>query len=454
MMLEKKLMNRLCSWAGDVKSGLGRLKADDRGAAAVVMGLVSPILIGGMALGAETGYWYYTQRKLQHAADVAAHAAGIRKRVGDSQMRLETAALQVATISGFVPVKVAEGQTQTVTNFAVHNPPQSGAYTKQSTAVEVNLYETHPRMLSSIFSDDPIRIAARAVAKLEGGSPACVLALSETKQKAIEVSGSSSATLKDCSVAANSVQPDAYYMPNSTAYLSADCISTVGEAAIKNPSPDLLDLKVCTSVQENAPKTLDPYADVLEPNLSTAPACEAKNKFDGPVTIAPATGNIMRFCNGLTLKGAITFKEDVLYIIDGGELKITGGELHGDRVTFFFANDATADLAGRPLLDLSAPSTGPYAGLLFFSSRCDLSPTTCGEVFKITGNVGSTVQGALYLPGSAVEFLGNSESTNDCLQVIADKVTFTGNSTIKMGSACSAAGTRDIVMGQVVKLVE
>jgi hypothetical protein len=454
MMFEMRNMNRLSYWAREIKSGVARLRGDERGAAAVVMGLVSPVLIGGMALGAETGYWYYTQRKLQHAADVAAHAAGVRKRVGDSQARLEQAALQVAALSGFIPFKTTEGPTQTVANLAVHTPPKSGAFTDQPGAVEVALHEIHARMLSSIFSDDPIRIAARAVAKLEGGSPACVLALSETKPKAVEVSGSSSATLKDCSVAANSVQSDAYYMPNSTAYLSADCISTVGEAAIKNPSPSLLDLKVCTSVQENAPKTLDPYADVMEPNMSTAPACAPVNKFNGPVTIAPQTGNVMRFCGGLTLKGTITFKEDVLYIIDGGDLTITGGELHGERVTFFFANDATADLAGRPLLDLSAPPTGPYAGLLFFSSRCDLSPASCGEVFKITGNVGSTVQGAVYLPGSAIEFLGNSESTNDCLQVIADKITFTGNSTIKMGSACSGAGTRDILMGQVVKLVE
>jgi Putative Flp pilus-assembly TadE/G-like len=46
------------------------LQSDQSGAAAVVIAIVFPILVGGMGLGAETGYWYVTQRKLQHAVDV------------------------------------------------------------------------------------------------------------------------------------------------------------------------------------------------------------------------------------------------------------------------------------------------------------------------------------------------------------------------------------------------
>jgi hypothetical protein len=434
-------------------SRLRKLRRDEKGAAAVAMAIVSPILIGGMALGAETGYWYFTQRKLQHAADVAAHAAGVRKRVGDDQLMLEKAAVKVAAGSGFVPVEV-EVPSPKVANLTVNTPPLSGSFAGQPQAVEVTLSETHPRMLSSIFSKEPVLIEARAVVKLAGGSPACVLALSETKPKAVEVSGSSSATLDGCSVASNSVQPDAYYMPNSTAHLTADCVSTVGGSAVKHPDGNVLDLKVCTDgVQENAPKTLDPYADVAEPAF-TPSDCTVGVYKKPTYPIAPdQPGGVKCFTN-LQLDGDIYFDPGV-YIINGGKLTLHGGMIAGQDVTFFFANNATAELTGNPIISLFAPTTGPYAGILFFGARCDPSnPITCNEEFKITGSSGSTIQGAIYVPGSAINFLGNSTSSSSCLQIIADKVTFTGNSTINMGSSCSTAGTKDILVGQVVKLVE
>ena len=47
-------------WMKSFLSHLGRLRRDENGATAVVIAIMSPVLIGGMALGGETGYWYYT----------------------------------------------------------------------------------------------------------------------------------------------------------------------------------------------------------------------------------------------------------------------------------------------------------------------------------------------------------------------------------------------------------
>ena len=54
-----------------VKRRLQRLLADNSGAAAVVMALTLPVVLGGMGLGTEVGYWYFNQRKVQNAADMA-----------------------------------------------------------------------------------------------------------------------------------------------------------------------------------------------------------------------------------------------------------------------------------------------------------------------------------------------------------------------------------------------
>lgn len=55
---------------------------DRRGGAAIVMALLTPLLIGGLAFGAEVGFWELEKRKLQNAADTAAHAAGTQLRSG------------------------------------------------------------------------------------------------------------------------------------------------------------------------------------------------------------------------------------------------------------------------------------------------------------------------------------------------------------------------------------
>lgn len=447
-----------------IHSRLRKFWKNEGGATAVVMGLMSPVVIGGMALGGETGYWYYTQRKLQHAADVAAHAATVRKRIGENGAPLQNAAVRVASASGFLPVMTDAnpdpGVTNLVTsNLIVNNPPLAGAAVGDDNAVEVILSETKPRLLSSIFSKDPVTIKARAVAKLIGGSPACVVALSAVKSKAVEVSGNTSVTLNDCSVVANSIQPDAYYMPNSTAELTADCISTVGGSSIKNPSPDLLDLKVCSSVQENAPPAADPYADVPEPVVSGY-SCRNRS-VSGPV--APPTNNhpvygpYAVFCNGIEVASntTATFGPG-LYIITGGNLKVNNKAiLKANGATFFFANNTTAEISGSAELDLTAPTTGPYAGLVFFGASCEDTPLQCDEVFRINGNSSTTsIKGAIYLPGSTIEFLGSTRAESSCLQIIADKITFAGNSTIEMGAACEGAGTKTVLTGQIVKLVE
>ena len=75
-----------------VKRRLKRLLRDKSGAAAVVMAMTLPVVLGGMGLGTEVGYWYFNQRKVQNAADMAAYAGAVELRAGNSVESMETAA--------------------------------------------------------------------------------------------------------------------------------------------------------------------------------------------------------------------------------------------------------------------------------------------------------------------------------------------------------------------------
>ncbi len=413
------------------------LRSDDSGAAVIIAAVIFPVLIGAMGLGTEAGYWYLTQRKLQHAADVAAHAAAVRKRAGDTKSGMLAAATHVARESG-LPATGA---------IAVNSPPTSGALAGNGNGVEVVLTETQPLLLSSVFLSEPVKVQARTVVRIDANSHACVLALAPTAPAAVKVAGSSSVTLNGCDVASNSNASDALSMDGS-AKLTTDCAYTVGGAVTTSN----LVLQKCGSVQTQAPKTIDPYADLEEPAASGT--CHSQSSFNADTTLTPTHQShpsglpIMRFCSGLKVTGGTITLKPGLYIIEGGDLAVNAGTtITGSDVTIYFTEKAGLKLNGGATINLSAPTTGPYSGLLFFGSR---SSTVIAN--QVNGASGSTFDGAVYFPASGVEYAGRSGSTGGCTQIIGKTVTFTGNSEVK--SDCQAKGARPILTDRSIKIVE
>ncbi|MXQ10683.1 TadE/TadG family type IV pilus assembly protein [Microvirga makkahensis] len=420
------------------RAKLSTFRTDDGGAIAVVAAIVFPVLIGAMGLGAEAGYWYLAQRKLQHAADVSAHAAAIRKRAGDDQSGIAAAALHVAQASGFS----SEAGT-----IQVSTPPTSHAYSGDRSSIEVVLTQVQPLLFSSLFLSDPVNIHARAVAKLDMVSQACILALSPSAPGAVTVAGSTVVTLNGCDVASNSNASDSLKMQGG-GHLTTDCISTVGGAVTTSD----LTLQTCDAVREQAPVTMDPYADVSEPAISGT--CYKPDSYStGSALLTPTYQShpsglpTLRFCAGLKVTGgSITFNPG-LYIIEGEFAVSAGTTLVGSGVTFYMAKGASLKLNGGAQINLDAPAEGPFAGILFFGAR---DSTVASH--QVNGASGSAFNGAIYFPGSGIEYSGRAGSTGGCTQIIGKTVTFTGNSEVQ--SDCQATGTRPIVTSQSVKLVE
>lgn len=419
----------------------------DKGGAIAVLGAVLfPVVVGALGLGVETGYWYLTERKLQHAADLAAHAGGARNRAGDSDTGVRTAALNIASASGFLP---------TLGTMTVNRPPTSGANAGNTDAVEVILSETRARWFSSVFANGPVVIRARAVARISGGAQACILALSPTAAGALTVAGSTQVGLVGCDVASNSVSATSFLMNGSSAVMSTGCAYAVGQASVTSG----LTLTTCPAVRVNAPVMRDPYRKVPAPTAFGS--CQNRN-VGNPVnatTLTPTDNHpsgvkSMRFCSGLDIKGRVTFMPG-LYIIEGGTVSFNGGdpnatstaEFNGTGVTFYMSNTARLALNGNVKLSLAAPTTGPYSGILFFGAR-----NATGVNHVINGTPGTTLQGAIYAPASAVEIKGNSTTTNGCTQIIGNTVTLTGNSTLR--STCDNAGTKTIFANENIRITE
>lgn len=421
-------------------STLSRFADDRSGAIAIMAALLFPVLVGGMALGAEAGYWYLSQRKLQQASDLAAYAAAVQLRSGRSESEMTAAATDMAEASDF---RVGDD------TLSLSNPPLSGIRQGDPRAIEVNLARQQVRFFTLIYATDDVSISARAVAEVRGGGDACLLSLDPTAGGAITVSGSSEVSFGGCDVATNSNADDAFLMSGGKVELTGGCVHSVGGVDATSG----LHLTSCAAPSVQAPVMKDPYADLEEPVITGT--CASSNSVGASgthTTVAPTETHplgmpLRRYCGGLNVKGGVTFNQG-LYIIDGGTFQINASSnVSGDGVTFFLANGAKLAFSGSAVIDLTAPSSGPLAGLLFFGGRGNV-----GVQHTINGTAGSRLNGAVYLPSGDLSYSGDFSGTNGCTQIVVRRVTFTGNSSLSVD--CTAAGTRRIAVAEAIALVE
>jgi hypothetical protein len=418
---------------GALREKLQTLCSDTSGSTAVIAAIAFPLMIGGAGLGAEVGYWYLTERKLQHAADVSAYAAALRLENGqDEQATLDRIALHIATQSGF---RNAGGSV-----WEVNHPWVDSEGVSRPDYIEVTLVEKIKPLFSGLFGGDVVEVRGSAVARLSGRASACVLALSATANNALRAGGSTDVDFEDCVAASNSSSNSAVQLSGS-ANFTASCIHSHGNY-VQSGSSDV-ELTDCAEIKVNSAIVPDPYSSVQSPVVPAGVTCPNATLSDQAVATTGALPNGVRYrCfNSLTLKQTITLESNAVYIVRG-DLKVNGNTtITGSGVTF--AVGGNVDLTGNVTMRLSAPTaaSNPYRGLLFFGDR-----DAAVEAHKISGNSGSFYQGAIYFPSSDLRFTGSSALVGGCTQIIANTIEFTGSSGIR--SSCESAGvTRIAVTG-------
>lgn len=396
---------------------------DERGSTAIIVALSMTVVMAGAAFGVETSYWYYKDMQLQAAADAAAYAGALAKREGGD--------LSDATDAG-TKVAVNNGYNETVGSAVFNSPPSTGSH-MTTKAVEVVLEETAERYFSSIITNTPVLLRARAVATYEDAGSACILALHTSASKAALFSGSSTSKFLGCSVMSNSLADDAVTI-QGTGKLETSCVYSAGGISTTASG---LKLDDCKSTQVGVSPVGDPYADVPEPTASAT--CQGTSG----ATLNPGT-----YCSGLSLKGTVSLNPGV-YVIKGGDFTVNANALvTGSGVTIYIKGSGRVSMNGNSTTQLSAPTDGDYSGVLFMGDRTDKGSTKN----SFNGTNDSTLTGALYFANQPLVFNGNFSGLNGCTQIVALTVEWNGNANVKKD--CTAYGMKSLPAAQLVKLVE
>ena len=134
------------------------------------------------------------------------------------------------------------------------------------------------------------------------------------------------------------------------------------------------------------------------------------------------------YCNGLEIKDtAEVTAEPGIYIISGGPLRVKDtASLKGEGVAFYFADDdATFEFKNKAVVELSGPTEGPMAGLLFVESASAKS----GRDFKISSGSVRKLIGTIYLPKGKFKATGDDDGIvplpTDPLKVVGNSSTYT-----------------------------
>ena len=138
-----------------------RLFRSRGGNVAMIMGLLTPALVGFAGLGTETAYWYFRERSLQAAADITAYDGALALRNGLTEDAIAAAANTDA---------VKNGWRSAIGTIAVNTPPVSGTH-QNAQSVEVVLAENEPRYFTALFASGTLMLESEttplAPARLE-----------------------------------------------------------------------------------------------------------------------------------------------------------------------------------------------------------------------------------------------------------------------------------------------
>jgi len=365
------------------------------------------VMLAFVGLAVDVGYLECQKTRMQTAADAAA-IGGVQEFKMNGSATVGTAARADAALNGFT--NGVNGVSVTV-----NNPPASGHYTDDATAVEVIVTQAVPAFFMQLVGSSPVVVQARSVAHQAAGTT-CIFALDPSMPSAFSVSGG--VTVQSACGAMVDSSSSTALVATGGSHLTAPSILVAGNYSINGGA------SVTPAPTPHVMAQSDPLAYIAAPTVG---ACTQTNYSVGGGQVKTAYPGV--YCNGISISNGatVTFSAGT-YILKGGGFSISGGStISGTNVTFY--NTAGGGYTYQPIslsngitVRLSAPTTGSLAGILFFQDRS----ITSGAANVFTGGTSAVLNGALYFPSTALTYSGGVSAAGNYTILVAKSLNFSG----------------------------
>lgn len=300
-------------------------------------------------------------------------------------------------------------------------PPTAPGIGTPAYWVTFRVIQRVPQLFSAVLGNASGLVAARSTAAVIGAG-ACIYALNPNDISGALSVGGTSSLVSSCGVYVNSTNGCGISTNGTGAILTAPEYDVVGGACTQNPlTPD-----ATTGV---APAS-DPLAALPVP--ASAPyTCDHIGTFtaNSDTVLTPGV-----YCGGIHVGNATFTFGSGTYILVGGGLSTQSANSHiiGNGVTFYntFGNTNSGSYSYSPIqigatstVSLVAPTSGTYAGILFFEDRN--SPAANDDY---GGGSTAVYQGIIYARNASVTMYGNSSVSTAYTMLVADTIHLIGTS--------------------------
>lgn len=414
-----------------MKGFLKKLFRNERGNALIIAAAGLPLLIGFAGLANDTVQWSLWKRQLQRQADSAALAGVYARYAGQNLNAAVTTDLAKNSRTGIA----------FATGYPVVTPLADTA--DYNNTVQVTLAVRQALPFSNFFMSAAPLIEVNAVAGAKETGEYCAQAQINTNETGISAGGTVNVDLK-CGMITNSTSMDAAVAFGNSS-VEASPVAAVGGLDQTDNWATGTTLLPFTMAQP------DPFADINPPAVPNGCGNYSDNPHDVTTLSATKPNGTPNCFNNFTVKGDLTLNPGT-YIITGDVNINSGAKVTCDGCTFVLTDDpasstGTVDINGGAQLNLKAPDTGTYKGILFYQNR----GADEDSVSKINGNSASFFKGAFYFPHSQVQYTGNAGVTYECVKLVSWQLTFLGNASIT--NNCPADWYGDRFKGRHVRLV-
>ncbi len=406
-------------------------RKSESGNVLVFTALGMTMLMGIAGLAVDVGALRHDKRIQQTAADAAA-LAGASNLVYSSGVS-----------AGAKAASAANGFTDGSNNVTVtvNNPPTSGVHNGKAGYVEVLVKAVQPTYFMRIFGISTANVTARAVAASlgEGSNGGCLYTLG-TSGDDITMNGTPNIIqAPGCGIVDNG----GLRTNGSGVTINAGSIGVAGSFTHNGggsftptpvtgipPSPDPL------SYLTPPPSTCSGSAHLTITSSQVVPAgnyCGSGgitvNGTGLAVTLSPGAFSQI-LVNGTN--DTVTFNPGTYVITGSGGLTDNGSNtvLNGNGVTYYLTT-GSVNFNGSTGGALTAPTTGSYAGMLFWE------PPTNTSGFTLNGKSSFKTDGIMYAPKATITLNGNN-SFSAYMILVVNTITMNGNNTINLGANTSS----------------
>jgi len=341
-------------------------------------------------------------------------------RAGSARNKLQTAT-DAAALGAATAMNVSTDQQRIALAEALFRaneiPGASASAAMVGGKVVVTARATVKTTAMSLMQVPQMDVGARSVAaRATPRPPACVLALNKTVSGAISFSGTTDFNAVGCTVHSNSTSPQDLSVSGNAAVVAGGFCSAGGVSSTIALTPE---------PRKNCPQLIDPFRNLP---AAVTTGCTYANS----VQIQPNEQQTLSpgiYCNGLSIKGGANLQAGV-YVIKGPLTINSQATVTGTGVTFYLTgNQAGFTINASSALNLDAPKTGAYGGVLIFQDRT----SNTGATNTLNGSAGTKLVGAIYTGTQTVSVSGGSGfgQQSQLMPIIADQIKFSGSTTAK-----------------------